>query len=81
MVLLELLDVCIFLRCFLPEKNISCLRFSADRRSGGKVLLKEKSDSTAKYGAGIVHLCGCEAADYECKALQNLDINTWHAKF
>ena len=39
---------------FCRKKNISCLRFSADRRNEGSV--GGKSDSRAKYGAGIVHL-------------------------
>jgi len=41
---------------FCWGKTISCLRFSADRELGDKVLLEEKSDSKAKYSAGIMHL-------------------------
>jgi len=55
-VLFELLDAYIFLCGLLLEKAISCLRFSANRGLGGKVLLEEKNDSRAKYNSGIMHL-------------------------
>jgi len=45
-----------FSAVFCWRKTISCLRFSANKGLGRKVLLEEKSDSRAKYSAGIMHL-------------------------
>ena len=94
MVLLELLDVRIFLCCLLLEKDQKLLKVlcffetgglaesSCCRRRVSQGWQKHFSFVQAKYSAGVMHLCSAyEAADYLLEALKTFDGSIWCVRY